>query len=51
MEKGTYYHCFRFSLHCEQFDLGFHEDNDFNITQVHRKSFGKTGVSNALRVM
>jgi hypothetical protein len=50
MEKGTYYHCFNFSLNCEQFDLGFHEDNDLHITQFHR-SVGKTGVSNALSVM
>jgi len=43
--------CFNFSLNCEQFDLGFNEDNDFNITQFHRKSVGKTGVGNALSVM
>jgi len=51
MEKDTYYHCFNFSLCGEQFDLGFHEDNDFNITQFHRKSIGKTGAGNALSVL
>lgn len=34
-----------------KFDLGFHEDNDFNIIQFHRKSVGKTGVCNALNMM
>jgi hypothetical protein len=43
--------CFNFSLNCEQFDLGFNEDNDFNITQFHRQSVGKTGAGNALSVM
>jgi hypothetical protein len=47
MEKGTVSIC----LTCEQFDLGFQEGNDFNITQFHRKSVGKTGVGNALSVM
>jgi hypothetical protein len=43
--------CFNFSLNCEQFELGFNEDSDFNITQFHRKSVGKTEVGNALSVM
>jgi hypothetical protein len=51
VEKDTYYHCFNFIIHGEQFGLGFHEDNDFSITQFHRKSVGKTGVGNALSVM